>query len=160
MKGIARWLLWGFLGTFALFVVIIIVALVVGGDGDEPKASPPRDPAVREATATPKSLTITVGVKSQIERTVKEYAGVRDALVTQEGDDVSLVLVVDYALNEARARQLGDNFVRLAKSLGPDDSPGASIGTGKLHYLVGVYYPNEDRIALGAKAKNASSISW
>ncbi len=159
MARIGRWLLWGFVGFFVLTVLVIIVALVAGG-GDDPQASPSHEPAVREATPTPKSLTITVGTKSQIERTVEEYAGVRDALVTQDGDDVSLVLVVDYALNEARARQLGDNFVRLTKSLGPDDSPGGSIGTGKLNYLVGVYYPNENRVALGAKAKHASSISW
>ena len=161
MARIGRWLLWGVVGSFVLTVLVIIVALVVGGEDDgEPKASPSREPAVREATAMPKSLTISANTKSSIVTTIKGYAGVRDAAVTQEGDDVNLVLVVDYAISAQQARSLGDNFVRLTKSLGPDAAPGAAIGPGELNYLVGVYFPNEDRVALGAKAKHTSAISW
>ena len=85
---------------------------------------------------------------------------VRDAAMTQEGNRISLVLIVDYAIDPDYARQLGDNFVRLAKTFTDDDSPGKAIGRGKYDYLIGIYYPNEKRIALGAKSRAADRISW
>ena len=83
-----------------------------------------------------------------------------DAAVSQIGTDISLVLIVRPATNKRRAEQLGDNFLRLAKSLSPDSSPGRSIGEGMYNYVVGVYYPNEKRLATGAKHKNADRITW
>ena len=87
-------------------------------------------------------------------------AEVLDAAVSQEGTDVSLVIIVRSATNKGRAEQLGDNFVRLAKTFSPDSSPGRSIGTGMYNYVIGVYYPNEKKLAAGAKARNATKISW
>lgn len=86
--------------------------------------------------------------------------GVLDAAVTQDGESYSLVIIVDYATNEAYARQLGDNFVRMVKALGPDDPPGKQIGRGDYDYVVGVYYPNEKQLVLGAKSRAADRISW
>ena len=83
-----------------------------------------------------------------------------DAAISQDGRDLSLVLVVAYATNERYAKQLGENFVRMLKSLSQDDPPGQSIGTGIYNYLVGVYLPNGDRVALGAKARTSDRITW
>ena len=87
-------------------------------------------------------------------------AEVLDAAVSQTGNDVILVLIVRSATNKNRAQQLGDSFVRLAKTFSPDSSPGRSIGTGIYSYLISVYYPNEKRVAIGGKARNADRISW
>ena len=90
---------------------------------------------------------------------IESRAGVRDAAVSVEGNQYSLV-VVAYATSESYARTLAEDFVRLLKSLGPDDSPGKEVGRGKYDYVVGVYYPNEEPLALGANASTAGSISW
>ena len=92
--------------------------------------------------------------------TMKQNPGVLDAAISQQGERVSLVLIVHPITNESRARQLGDNFVRLYKSLSDDEPPGRSIGRGKYDYLIGVYYPNEKRVAQGAKSRSSGRISW
>ena len=48
----------------------------------------------------------------------------------------------------------------MTKSLGPDRSPGKEIGRGTYDYLIGVYYPSERQVALGAKSRVAERISW
>ena len=58
-----------------------------------------------------------------------------------------------------RAKNLGDNFVRMVKTFGPDDSPGEDIGTGLFDYLLAVAYPDETIIVQGAKARSSSRIS-
>ena len=91
---------------------------------------------------------------------MKAYPEVRDAAVTQKGDQLSLVLVVRSATNTQRAKTLGENFVRMTKNLGPDSPPGKEIGKGIYDYLIGVYYPNERQVVLGAKSRGAERISW
>ena len=97
---------------------------------------------------------------SEIVATMKQNPGVLDAAISERGNQISLVLIVHPITNEVGARQLGDSFVRMFKSLSDDDSPGSSIGKGKYDYLIGVYYPNEKRVAQGAKSRTSSRISW
>lgn len=91
---------------------------------------------------------------------IEAYPMVRDAHVQQKGDQLTLAIVVDYATSKASAQQLGDNFVRLVKSLSDDTPPGKHIGQGIYNYLVGVFYPNQKTLAMGAKDKHAVRISW
>ena len=91
---------------------------------------------------------------------IQEYAEVRDAAINEEGDAYSLVLVVAGGTSTERAKELGDNFVRMVKSLGPDDSPGQEIGSGIYDYLIGICYPDGEQVALGAKAKISTQITW
>ncbi len=89
------------------------------------------------------------------------YARVRDAAVSQDGKTLSLVLIVDYATDPSYTQQLGDNFVRLMKSLLQDgETSSERIGKGKYDYLIGIYYPNEKPVAMGAKSRVADDISW
>ncbi len=93
--------------------------------------------------------------------TIEQYAEVRDAAISQTGYDLSLALIVGPETSEERARQLGDNFVRLVKSLAPAETPPAKeIGPGKYHYLVTVAKPGQQIIAVGAKDAAARRISW
>ena len=61
-----------------------------------------------------------------------QHAVVRDAALSQRDCALSLVLMVNSAITEVAARELGDNFVRGVKSLGPrgaqDESLGIEIG--------------------------------
>ena len=92
--------------------------------------------------------------------TIQAYPRVRDAAITQDGNQLSLVLIVDYATNKSYAQQLGNNFVRIAKSFLKDAQPGESIGKGKYDYVIGVYYPNEKPLTVGAKSRTSEHISW
>ena len=91
---------------------------------------------------------------------MEAYDEVVDAATSKSGNSVSLVLIVRPSTSTTRAKQLGENFVRMYKSLSDDDPPGRSIGRGKYDYIIGVYYPNERPVARGAKARSSTQISW
>ena len=91
---------------------------------------------------------------------IEGYTEVQDAAIIQDGKQLSLALIVGYSTNEETAKELGDSFVRLVKTFGPEDAPQKEIGPGLYDYLIGVYYPNETQVALGAKCSSCSKISW
>lgn len=91
---------------------------------------------------------------------IKAYPEILDAAIEQDGKDLSLVLIVEYGTSEEYAKQLGDNFVRMVKTFGPEPAPGKLIGEGMFNYLVGVYYPNGELVAMGAKVSFATHITW
>lgn len=95
-----------------------------------------------------------------IKSAIEKNAEVRESSIRQAGRQVNLLLVVDQGTSASRARQLGDSFVRIAKRIGPDDNPGRTIGQGQFDYLVGVYDLGNRQIVMGAKNRNAVSISW
>ena len=113
--------------------------------------------AVPTPVSSPPSLTVGDGLELQM----LQYTHVREAAVGQDGNTISLVLIVGHATNQTYARQLGDNFVRLAMTLLKDGTPGKEIGPGKKYdYLVGIYYPSEEPLALGAKVRTSHRITW
>ena len=83
-----------------------------------------------------------------------------DASVTQKQQELSLVIVVRNGTSGERSRELGDNFVRLVKTFGPEPNPEVKIGTGTFDYLIGVYFPDQTQVALGAKASSSPQITW
>jgi len=91
---------------------------------------------------------------------IKEYPDVQDAAVHQEGKELSLVVIVDYGTSEKGAKELGDNFVRMVKTFGPEPAPSKEIGEGMFDYMIGVAYPNEEMVAIGAKVSFADHITW
>jgi len=93
-------------------------------------------------------------------RTIKDYSAVKDAAVVQEGRNLDLSITVDYATPEENARELGNNFVRLIQTLGPEAMPGAVVGKGMFNYLVMVYYPSGEMLAMGTKPRISDHITW
>jgi len=85
---------------------------------------------------------------------------VLEAAISQKGEHLSLVVIVAYGTNFATAKELGANFVRMVKTFGPDQAPGANVGTGLYDYQVGVYYPDKAFIVQGWKLGNSSKIRW
>ena len=85
---------------------------------------------------------------------------VRDAAISQKGCYLNLAIIVDYSASEEYAKELGEDFIRLTKTFGSGPSPGKEIGKGVYDYLVGIYYPNEKLLAMGAKVKFSSHITW
>lgn len=127
--------------TLALIGLLVSMLLVACG-GSEPAPA------------------LTNEMKNLAVQSIMEYPQVRDAAISQDGDSLSLAIVVDYSVSEEYAHKLGNNFVRMAKSFGPGPNPGREVGEGVYDYLVTVVYPNQDRIALGAKVKSSPRITW
>ena len=136
----------------ALVAIIVVIAIIVGvaggGDGNDDVPAATDVPVLTEEQ---KSLAINAMMGQSL---------VSDAAITQDGRNLSLVLVVNAAASEEYAKELGSNFVRLVKTFGPEEAPGREIGEGIYDYLVGVYTPAEEQIALGAKVSFARSITW
>ena len=93
-------------------------------------------------------------------QSIKQDTLVLDAAIAQQGNRFSLVLVVNRATNQFGARQLGERFVRMFKTFSDDTNPGSQIGTGKYEYIIAVVYPDQTRVAVGAKASTAPGITW
>lgn len=91
---------------------------------------------------------------------IKTYDEVQDAAIVQDGDKLSLALIVGYATNEETAKELGDSFVRMVKSSCGDTPPEKEIGPGIYTYLIGVFYPDESEVVSGAKCGMCRSIYW
>ena len=104
--------------------------------------------------------TLAPNAKSMAIDGIKGYSGVRDAAINQDGKKLSLVIIVGYATSEDYSKEMGDNFVRMVKSFSQEPSPGKEIGKGDYDYLVGVYYPDETLVVMGAKASSSDHITW
>ena len=145
--------------VFSLILVFLVAVATLAAEGDcETRPDPARPEPTPRPTATP---TVSIAdIRNVVISTIEGYPGVRDAAIDQDGKQLSLVIIVDYMTDPDYAKQMGDNFVRLAKSFLKDGAPGKQIGMGKYDYLIGVYYPDERKVALGAKASSADRISW
>ena len=142
-------------GVLALVVSTALILTLACASTPVPTSVPITTP-----TSTPKPPAASASVNSMVVSSIEAYREVVEAAISQREDRVSLVLIVQSATNEQRAQELGDNFVRLFKSLSPDTPPGSVIGEGMYDYVVSVYYPNEKKVTSGAKAKNAQRITW
>lgn len=144
--------------VLTLAAVLMLVACEEEGDSaDDSEPTPTEDPSEDESA---QAETLDSDVQEAAISLIMEETLVQDAAISQDGDTLSLVLIVNAATNEEHARTLGDNFVRLVKTLGPDEGPGRNIGEGNFTYIIGVYAPSEEEIAGGSKPASAASISW
>ena len=125
-------------------LVLVFAAILACGGSSEPSNSSTLSPSVKE-----------LAIES-----IKGYSEVFDAAITEDGRKLSLVVIVGCATSDAVAKDMGDNFVRMVKSFGPEPAPTKEIGKGDFDYLVGVYCAGDKQIALGAKNRNSTRINW
>ena len=90
---------------------------------------------------------------------IKYHDGVLDATIKQEDSTFCLEVSV-YPNGLLHAKEMGDNFVRLVKSFGPDDPPRKGIEEGKFNYRIGIYNTLGHVIVMGIKPDSKSKISW
>ena len=73
--------------------------------------------------------------------TITGYTLVRSASLTEQGNLIYLKLVVNPIATDDHTRNLGDNFVRIAKSLLDEGHPPSKrIGPGNYDYNITVYW--------------------
>ncbi len=144
--------------VLSLILVVLVAVATLAAEGDCEARNTPDTPERPRPTATP---TVSVAdIRDIVIASIEDYPRVRDAAISQDGKQLSLVIIVDYATDPDYAQELGDNFVRVTKSLLRDGGVGQRIGSGKYDYLIGVYYPDEREVALGAKVNSSDRISW
>ena len=157
------------IATVVFIGIVVVVSIVYGlfSEGnDESDRGSSQDLNTTsqlrsESSASADSLTLTNAAKELAMNSILGYSGVHDAAISQEGDDLSLVIIVGCAITVNDAKDLGENFVRLVKTFGPESAPtGSEIGRGNFDYLVGVYCGNERKIVQGAKVKTSARINW
>ena len=89
---------------------------------------------------------------------------VKDAHIEVKDDKVTLAIVVNAAMNEERAKEVGDNLVRFLNSQVEGTKPATKDYLGGLwdHYdlHVGVGTGPDHFIAQGAKVTTAKRITW
>ena len=84
-----------------------------------------------------------------------------DAFIEQPNKrTLSLAVFVNFGTSKDRARDVGESFVRMVKSLGPDNAPEQQIGSGIYDYEITVLYPDRTTVVQGSKAQGVTRISW
>ena len=86
---------------------------------------------------------------------------VLDALIEQPNrKTLSLAVFVNFGTSREGARDVGESFVRMVKSIGPDNAPGQQIGSGIYDYEITVLYPDRTTVVQGSKVQGVTRISW
>jgi len=93
---------------------------------------------------------------------IKEYPEVVDADVAQDGNQISLVVIVKPRTSVAKGRERGEDFLRMimSNSNGIENAPKKEIGVTRYNYIISVATPNQKDLALGGKAPGSLSITW
>ena len=155
----------GVAGVVALALIILAIKFFLGSDKEQgEKAEPKKPDQVAEQEAEPIYPLIPDQLFKIAVDAIKEHPEVGDAAVSQKGRDLSLTIIVNQSVSEARAKELGDDFVRMVMTnTGSDfeNAPeGKQIGSTRYAYLIGIYLADETQVALGAKAPAAKWITW
>ncbi len=98
--------------------------------------------------------------KLKVINTMKEEDNVIDAVLSQKGSKIELVLTVEDKTSKKRAKELGESYVRLVKTFSMDINPNKKIGKGIYNYYVRVNNPNKEIIIAGIKENLAELITW
>lgn len=137
----------------AVIVVPLIWMIAVSSDQGSGEAR-------RYSAPEPRVSVMSADARQMASDTIELEIDVLDASISQEGEKLALAIIVLDGTSEARAMELGDNFVRLAKTFGPDDNPSREIGRGRYDYLVGIRSAGGSDIAMGAKVGSSPRITW
>ena len=134
----------------AAFTLVPAIIKTVGGwfDGDD-IGGPTAPPVLSQGDAT----IALAGVATS--------EAVIDADISQRGRTVALSLTVRDDTAPADARALGENFVRLVKTMaaaGP--TPGDELGTGGFDYVIQVRTSGDALLARGGKSTSDRALHW
>ena len=147
----------------SLPIIAIILSLACSTALPPPTPSPPPTIGSPEPTPTREPRLKETLTKRQKQQAIGIMMGkrlVNKASISQDGQRLSLDLVVRVEATQDNAQELGDSFVRLVKTFGPEALPGREIGSGVFDYEIAVAYADGTRIAQGAKDSTGIRIAW
>ena len=101
--------------------------------------------------------------KLAIETIIAQHQVVTDAGIEQDGHDLKLVVLVIRGTLESAAREIGENFVRLVRSLGPGKSLSkkmGEVGQTLYDYRLAVCASADLCFAQGVKNSSSTNIYW
>jgi len=107
-------------------------------------------------TAPP--LQLTEQQKAEAAQVIMDESGVIDAAIIQEGENLSLAIVVEFDTPEIRAKFLAEKFINMVMKYGPENQ--FEWEKGIYDYLVTIVNPNEQIIVQGYKANHRDYITW
>lgn len=152
---------------WGLSLLTVFVSLVVlGSFVDDPE--PRNEAAEREAimhrliAEAEQKMLLTGDQKTVAISGIEGYPEVSSASIGQSENHLYLVVVVKPNTSLRVAKNMGDNFVRMVKTFGPDTSPGKVIGSGTYNYHIKVKVdtPTIKTIASGLKENDDTGIVW
>lgn len=157
----------GWVDTRLKAMLVFFIGIVLIGLGaylrpeqyDAPVSSP--KPVTIEDSLDVDPSALTEDVINMAVTGIQQYDDVLEASIAQDDGTLSLAIKVPYATNAERARQLGDNFLRMVKTMSKDgEVPETAIGRGEYTYLITVIRPNGTVIAEGGKVGSSPHITW
>jgi len=113
------------------------------------KATP--NPATNFTLLPEQMAAIIENVKSQ---------GTTGATIKVKDESINLAFSVPFGTSKGRAKEIGENFVRLTMTLSSDNNPTAGLVKGKFSYMVGAVTPDEKWLVMGHKRATLSEITW
>jgi len=137
-------------------LVIVTIAAMNGGNAL-------RSLTPDESETSPIRTTPLLGhkVRSLAIKKMRAHEVVVDAAINQEGDELSFLLIVAQGTSTAQAETLGSDFVQiLESSIKETSKPEADFVSDRYSVLIGVYTPDQNRIAVAAKSRNESDLDW
>lgn len=147
-------------GVVGLVILAAVGSWYFSGSKEPaPKVEPVHEAQREAASVAP--IVPKIRLDQAIE-TIRSYDLVKDAAVVQDGYMLSLVVVVNAAMNEKTAKEMGDNFVRqvMVNAGDLEEMPSKEIGQSNYDYMIAVVRPDESEIASGTKPRLAESIRW
>lgn len=124
-----------------------------------------RDPSIPKETEKQTRQTGVPQISNEIKQIIVDhfvlnFTDVRDVFIGQEHDDIKIAIIVRSGTTRQRAKEIGENAVRMTKTLSDDESPGKLIGKGIYDYRIAVGTSAENIMVQGAKNAGAINISW
>ncbi len=98
--------------------------------------------------------------KLKVINIIKKEENVIDAVITQKGSKIELVLIVKNKTSKQRAKEISESFIRLVKTFSKDINPKKKLGKGIYNYFVRANNLNKEIIIAGIKENSAEFITW
>lgn len=121
--------------SIAVTVLIEIMLLILWGTGHQP--------VIQSKSSSLSIPVISIQIKNQVVQEITSHSLVGDAAINQQGNELSLALLVDQSTPPAYALKLGRQFVENVKRLtgtGKTDKNLTDYPSYQFHLFI--YYPN------------------
>lgn len=125
--------------SIAVAIMVEIMLLVLWGTG--------RQPIIQSKSSSLSSPIVSTRIKNQAIKKITAHSLVGDAAINQQGNTLSLALLVDQSTPPAYALKMGRQFVETVKKLtgtGNSNTNPTTLPAYQFHLFI--YYPNGEEV--------------